>query len=528
MLTLQNITYLHPNKEPLFQSLNLSFPDQAQMALVGNNGTGKSTLLKLIAGELVPTTGQVLACCKPYLAPQHFGQYNGLSIARALRVDHKLEALRAILDGQVTESLMMQLDEDWTIEERCLEALAYWGLQDLSLRQSMDSLSGGQKTRVFLAGINIHQPEILLLDEPTNHLDGEGRRLLAELLQSRKQTTIVVSHDRQLLELLNPIVELTRRGATVYGGNYSFYEEQKAIADEALQQDLRSQEKALRKAKEVERQTIERQQKLDARGKKKQENAGLPTISMNTFRNNAEKSTARIKGAHAEKVGTLYEGLQELRKAIPGMDRMQFGFEDSALHKGKILLKGEEILAGYNGRSLWREPLDIQVVSGERIALCGGNGSGKTTLIRLLLGQQEPLSGQLYRAPQQAVYIDQDYSLVSDTRSVYEQAQQFNTGGLQEHEVKIRLNRFLFTPDYWDKSCRSLSGGEKMRLLLCCLTLGRQAPDIIILDEPTNNLDILNIEILTAAINGYKGTLIVVSHDSRFLEEVGISRTIDL
>jgi ATPase subunit of ABC transporter with duplicated ATPase domains len=160
--------------------------------------------------------------------------------------------------------------------------------------------------------------------------------------------------------------------------------------------------------------------------------------------------------------------------------------------------------------------------------LKGLNGSGKTTLVKIILGKLESQTGTVYRSDNKVIYIDQDYSLIDNHLSVYEQAQQFNVSALQEHELKIRLNRFLFTKDDWDKSCSALSGGEKMRLILCCLTIRNQSPDIIILDEPTNNLDIQNIEILTAAINEYQGTLIVVSHDETFLEQIKIEHTMQL
>ncbi|TPE43410.1 ABC-F family ATP-binding cassette domain-containing protein [Pontibacter mangrovi] len=528
MLTLQNVSYTHPNKELLFDNINLSLSRPGKAALVGNNGAGKSTLLKIIAGALHPSSGQVRADAKPYFVPQVFGQFNGLTVAQALQIEDKLRSLREILEGNVTEENLALLNDDWTIEERCQQALSHWQLEGLDLAQQMQSLSGGQKTRVFLAGIAIHQPNLVLLDEPSNHLDTAGRQLLYGYMQSTSNTLLVVSHDRKLLNLLDMVFELSKRGITGYGGNYDFYREQKQIEGQALQEDVKSKEKALRKAREVERDALERQHKLDARGKKKQAKAGVPKIVMNTLRNSAENSTSKLKGVHAEKTGAITQELQALRNELPDQDKMKFGFDHAALHKGKILVKATEINYGYEGLPLWRSPLSFQITSGERIALKGLNGSGKTTLIKIILGEHAPKAGSIYRADLAAVYIDQDYSLIDNRLTVYAQAQQFNYSALQEHEVKIRLDRFLFSKDDWDKPCSALSGGEKMRLSLCCLTIRNHAPDVIILDEPTNNLDIQNIEILTAAVNAYQGTLLVVSHDQYFLEQINIERTIEL
>ena len=528
MLILQNLSYIHPNKNVLFDKLNATINRQHKIALIGNNGIGKSTLLKIMAGALVPGAGVVKTEHQPYYIPQLFGQFNDYTVAQALHIEAKLNALKAIDNGEVSEANLNALDDDWTIEERCQEALTHWKLEDLDLTQSMGNLSGGQKTKVFLAGISIHQPEIILLDEPSNHLDTQGRRILYDFIQGTNSTLVVVSHDRKLLNLLDTVYELSKRGITVYGGNYDFYAEQKKIESAALDQDIQSKEKALRKAKEVARETLERQQKLDARGRKKQEKAGVPTIMMKTMKNNAEKSTARVKDIHAEKTGGIAQELTELRKALPDIDKMKFGFDASALHKGKILINAKNINFGYGQTMLWAEPLNMLLSSGERLAISGLNGSGKTTLIKIILGKLEPLIGSIQRAATKAVYIDQDYSLIDNRLSVYEQAQKINTNALPEHDVKIRLSRFLFGKDDWDKPGSALSGGEKMRLMLCCLTIGNQAPDLIILDEPTNNLDIQNIEILTAAINEYKGTLLVISHDAYFLEQVGVVQGIDL
>ena len=528
MLILQNISYTHPNKNLLFDNLNLTVNHQDKIALIGNNGSGKSTLLKIIAKELQPVEGQINVGSEPYYIPQIFGQYNHFTIGKALKIEDKLNALQEILNGNVTEENYALLADDWTIEERCNDALKYWQLTDLDLSQKMETLSGGQKTKVFLAGISIHQPELVLLDEPSNHLDISGRELLYNFIQSTKSTLVVISHDRKLLNLLNKVCELGKRGITSYGGNYDFYIQQKQIENNALSKDLQSKEKALRKAKEKERETAERQQKLDSRGKGKQEKSGVSRIMMNTLRNSAENSTSKMKGVHAEKISGISMELQELRSALPDIDKIKFGFDNATLHKGKILFNATDINYSYNKHLLWKENLNFQITSGERFALKGLNGSGKTTLIKIISGKLEPQTGTIYSAGNKLVYIDQDYSFINNQLTVYEQAQQFNVSALQEHEIKMRLNRFLFAKDDWTKSCSALSGGEKMRLMLCCLTTSNQSPDIIILDEPTNNLDIQNIEILTSAINEYQGTLVVVSHDEYFLEQTNIERIIQL
>jgi len=528
MLVLQNISYLHPNNDLLFDGIHLAVNRQEKVALIGNNGAGKSTLLKLIAHELEPSEGQLKTEAPPYYVPQIFGQYNHLTIAEALQVDEKLKALHEILNGNTADSHFEKLADDWTLEDRCMEALSHWQLPHLDLRQKMETLSGGQKTKVLLAGISIHQPELVLLDEPSNHLDMSGRKLLYEFIESTNCTLVVVSHDRTLLNLLDATYELNARGIMVYGGNYDFYAKQKQIERDALYQDIHGKEKALRKAKEKERETLERKEKSDARGKKKQEKAGVARIMMNTMKNNAEKSASKAKSIHSEKIGGIAEQLHELRSQQFDIGQMKFGLNNSALHIGKVLLTAENINFSYQAQWLWSENLSIQITSGERIALKGANGSGKTTLIKLILGWLAPQQGTIRIVRNHSVYIDQDYSLIDNTLSVYDQAQQSNTSALLEHEIKIRLNRFLFTREDWDKPCMALSGGERMRLMLCCMTINSQSPDLIILDEPTNNLDIQNIEILTAAINVYQGTLIVVSHDESFLTQINVERTIHL
>ena len=254
MLILQGVTYAHPNRDLLFSDINLAVNRQNKIALIGNNGAGKSTLLKILAGNLHPSKGVVKAEEHPYYLPQLFGQFNDYTVAQALRIADKLQALKAILDGQVTDENLALLDDDWAIEERCQEAFTHWKLEGLELTRKMETLSGGQKTKVFLAGITIHRPEIVLLDEPSNHLDTQGRQLLYDFIEATQDTLIVVSHDRKLLNLLNTVCELNKNEITVYGGNYDFYAERKQMEKDALDHDIHGKEKALRKAKEKEKE----------------------------------------------------------------------------------------------------------------------------------------------------------------------------------------------------------------------------------------------------------------------------------
>lgn len=198
MINIQSLSYRHPDKEMLFESVQLSILPNEKVALIGNNGSGKSTLLKIIAGKLSPEEGELYLPCEPYYVPQIFGQYNHLTIAEALNINDKLNALRKIINGDASMYNYALLNDDWTIEERSLNALNRWGLTDLNLSQMMHTLSGGQKTKIFLAGIDIHDPQLVLLDEPTNHLDTIGRELAYNFIQMTKCTLLVVSHDRKL------------------------------------------------------------------------------------------------------------------------------------------------------------------------------------------------------------------------------------------------------------------------------------------------------------------------------------------
>ena len=539
-ISIQQISYIHPDKEVLFSDLNFAISKGQKLGLVGNNGCGKSTLLQIIAGQLSPSSGVIVRPDDLYYIPQHFGQYDSLTIAQALRIERKQQALHAILSGDASNENFVILDDDWNIEERSIAALDLWGLGQFTLSYPMNLLSGGEKTRVFLAGMDIHHPSVVLMDEPTNHLDSSGRQRLYDWVEKCRSTLLVVSHDRTLLNLLPEICELEKHQINYYGGNYEFYKEQKTLMQEALQQRIEEKEKALRIARKVARETAERRDKQNVRGEKNNIKKGVPRIVLNALQGKSEKSTSKLNSTHQEKAEKLTGERNQLRSSLSPTAILKTDFNSSSLHTGKILVTAKEINFGYHPNSdsndiqnngdfklqLWQTPISFQLKSGDRLRIEGVNGSGKTTLLKLITGQLQPQEGNLTRMEFTYVYLNQEYSIIDDRNSILEQAYAFNNRNLPEHEIKIILNRYLFPASEWDKSCRKLSGGEKMRLAFCCLMISNNTPDMFILDEPTNNLDIQSIEIITATIKNYTGTVIAISHDDYFIQEIGIEQRI--
>lgn len=526
-ISIQQISYIHADKELLFNNLNFAISKGQKLGLVGNNGCGKSTLLQIIAGHLSPSSGVIVRPDDLYYIPQHFGQYDSLTIAEALRIDRKQQALHAILAGDTSIEKFTALNDDWNIEERSVAALDAWDIGQFPLSHPMNLLSGGEKTRVFLAGMNIHNPSVILMDEPTNHLDASGRKRLYDWVEKCRSTLLIVSHDRTLLNLLPEICELEKEQINYYGGNYEFYKEQKEIMQQALQQRIEEKEKALRMARKVAREAAERREKQNVRGKKANSKKGIPRIVMNTLQNKSENSTSRLNHVHQEKTEKLTDERNKLRCSLAPTSALKTDFNSSSLHTGKILVTAKDINYGYQPEHcLWQTPLSFQLKSGDRLCIQGSNGSGKTTLLKLITGKLQPLQGTLTRADFSYVYLNQEYSIINDGNSVLQQAYSFNDRNLPEHEIKIILNRYLFPATEWDKSCRKLSGGEKMRLAFCCLMISNNTPDVFILDEPTNNLDIQSIEIITDTIKNYTGTVIAISHDSYFIREIGVGEYI--
>lgn len=518
-IILDDISYCHDDRTLLFGNLSCSILAGEHVNLIGNNGAGKSVLLQIMAGRLVPASGTVTVNPDLYYLPQQLHHLQQKTVAEALEVHTALDALKAILGGTEDQVYYDILNDQWDIEERVKEQLLNWNLPHVQPATIMQELSGGEQTRVLLTGIALHQPAVILLDEPTNHLDKEGRALLYRFMQTYKGTLVAVSHDRQLLQLNDITMALANGKLEVFGGNYDFYKEQHEAQLNALEQDIQHQEKELKAAKKQAQQARERKERQAGRDKDK---TGLPKIVANSLRNSAEGSTAKLQSVHAAKMDGINEKLQQQRTLLHQQQLLQLRFPGPNLHAGKILVKAKELNYSYvNGQPVWPQALNFQINSGDHFVIEGNNGSGKTTLLQLIIGKLKPSSGELFNAATDIIYLDQHYGFLDDNATVFQQLQQFNSQHMPEHELKNLLHKCQLGKDAWDKKCGQLSGGEKMKLSLCCLLASNKSPDMIILDEPANNLDIASMEVLTAALKTYQGTIVLVSHDQALVEELG-------
>lgn len=526
-LIIRSLSYLHPDNAELFHDLNFILNDGEKAALVGINGAGKSTLLRLISGALQPTSGEISWSEKPWYVPQHLGEFDTWSVAKALEADTKLGALHAILNGDTDPRYFNALDDDWDIENSVRKVLEKWGLGNINENRLLGSLSGGQKTRVFLSAMDMNSPDLILLDEPSNHLDVRMRANLYDMILHSKSTMLIVSHDRRLLNLMNKTLELSEKGIEVFGGNFDFYQQQKMEKVNALRARLNEQSRALKESARKAGDMADHRAQQELKGRSFGLSNSIPRIIAGGLKNKAERSTARMLNAHEEKISTLLHNIEALKAQIQEYETLKIDIRNPEITPGELLIDITDINFRYTESTLWSH-LSFQIRSGERVRIEGENGSGKTTLLKIITRELKPWEGTYSSADFSYFYLDQQYAMLDPEMTIYEQMQEYNRRGLVREELEELLVCAQFDPESFDRKCAGLSGGEKMKLSLSCLLAGKQAPEVLILDEPTNNLDIQSLAILTLAVKNFKGTLLVISHDEYFIDEIGIDYRISL
>ncbi|PDT90048.1 ABC transporter [Bradyrhizobium sp. Y36] len=521
-IILSNLSLSTPDGRSLLSNVDLTFAAE-RTGLVGRNGVGKTTLLASISGELVPQSGSVLINGTVGLLRQDVQVLQGATVADLFGVRPALELLRRAERGEASVDDISAID--WTLEARLESALARLGF-DPHADTELSCLSGGQITRVRLAALIFAQPDFLLLDEPTNNLDQDGRKAVTDLLAAWRGGAIVVSHDRGLLEAMDAIVELTSLGATRYGGNWSHYRAQKAVALAAVRHDLAHAEKRLSEIDGKAQEAAERKARKDSGGRKKRAKGDMPRILAGARKDRSEDTGGKTAQIAERQRAEAREAVDAARRRVEILQPLSVKLPATNLPTGREVVFLDGVSAGYQpARPILRD-LSFSMVGPERVALAGPNGSGKTTLLRLIAGDLRPLAGTVRVRPDFALF-DQKVSLLDPAVSILDNFRRLNPEA-GANECHAALARFMFRADAALQRVGSLSGGQMFRAGLACVLGGSAPPSLLILDEPTNHLDIDSIEAVEAGLRAYDGALLVVSHDEAFLEAIGMTRRIDL
>ncbi|MFG2639988.1 ABC-F family ATP-binding cassette domain-containing protein [Streptomyces sp. NPDC048370] len=512
-------------------SLSFSWPDGTEVlddfrlavgpgrtGLIGLNGSGKSTLLKLVAGELTPTDGTIRTVGEVGYLPQNLVLDTALRVDQALGIAGIRAALHAIEAGDPAEEHFAAVGDDWDVEERARATLDQLGLGHIGLDRTIGEVSGGESVLLRLAALLLARPDILLLDEPTNNLDLHARNRLYEAVDAWSGVLVVVSHDRQLLERVDQIADLRDGEVTWYGGAYSAYEEALAAEQEAAERMVRVAEADVQRQK---RELSEAQMKLARRkryGQKSFDNKVVPKIVANGRKAAAQVSAGKHRTLHTERLAEARERLDVAEEAVRDDDEIRIELPRTTVHPGRGVLTLRRLELRYGARVGG----EFELRGPERIALVGRNGAGKTTLLRTIAGELEPVAGEVEtHVPLR--FLPQRLDVLDDGLSVVENVTRFAPEATA-NAIRARLARFLFRGARADQPAGTLSGGERFRATLAALLLAEPAPQLLMLDEPTNNLDMASVRKLTAALEAYEGALIVASHDVPFLESLGITR----
>ncbi|WP_436700559.1 ABC-F family ATP-binding cassette domain-containing protein [Nocardioides sp. BYT-33-1] len=509
VITLRELTFEWPDGTPALTRLTGSI-NAGRTGLVGRNGAGKSTLLRLVAGLLRPTSGHIDVAGEVGYLPQTLTLQSDTTIADLLGIREIVDAIDAIERGDADPRHFDTIGDDWDIEARADELLDQIGFGARDLGRRVAELSGGEAMLIAVTGLRLRRTPITLLDEPTNNLDRPTRRRLAAFVDQWPGTLVIVSHDLELLEHVDQTAELYDGALTTFGGTYRAWQAHLEQEQAAAQQAARSAQQAL---KVERRQRAEAETKLARRertARRTQKDGGIPRILAGNRASKAQNAAGALRSTLDEKVVAAQAAVDSADARVRREERISLELPDPAVPRGRRLLE------------ITQADRTFVVQGPERVALVGPNGAGKSTLLHQLVRDLPALPGapagrlltdRVGFLPQRLDGLEEDADAMTNVRRV--------APGVPDGTIRNQLARMLLRGASVDRPVGSLSGGERFRVSLATLLLATPPAELLILDEPTNNLDIASVRQLTEALSGYRGALLVVSHDQAFLESLG-------
>lgn len=572
-ITLDHISYAYPSQPPLFADLSAVF-SAPLTGLIGDNGCGKTTLMRLILGDLTPESGSVVAPERMAHLPQDLGLGSDQTLAELCGISEILQALQAVESGEYSPKLYETIGDSWDVEERTLAALATYGFTPATVvdrdnpeavralfARSMRSFSGGEAVIAALASLMISDPEFILLDEPTNNLDSSAKAQLFTALEALPCPALIISHDLDLLERMHMIAELhsDRQGLAhlrLFEGNYSTYRQALETEQQAAQRRVSEAKNRVRSA---HREWVQAQE-IISKNMAQVWKDDQPDTILDLAKDASRQAAAKLRGLRVGKQEQAREAYQKAQDEVRVQEKIYAELSQQPLPAGRKVLELHRVDARQVSRETFttKQPTKVDslhfspaeadsesnqgtpaerpehlILSGpEHLRITGANGSGKTTLLEAIAHAKDPE----YRSPVQPAYrvgycLDGAYipqRITLDPQLTLLQSVQRANPGVSEQHLRDQLARLLFRRESVHHKTGELSGGERFRAAVAQVLLADPVPQLLMLDEPTNNLDISSVDWLVQALEAYTGALIVVSHDEDFCRRIRIDRTLAL
>lgn len=520
-LTLQGVGFQLPDGRVLFSDLTETF-DTRRTGLVGRNGVGKSLLARILTGEWAPTSGRCLRNGRVHYLAQQVTPQPGQTVAGLAGLQPVIDALQRIEAGGTAQADFDAVGERWDLRERLEEELAAAGLAQLRHDTPATQLSGGEATRVALAGAFLSDAQMLVLDEPSNHLDRDNRRALLAQLRRWSGGLLVVSHDRELLETMERIVELSAQGLRSHGGGYSFYAQARAQERAQAREQLEQRKTERRREERTLAQQRERLEHRLSRGAKQAATANQAPILLGRQKERSEASSGRLRAQQDEAREALSQRVREAAAQLEEELPVVLFAPEAAQAPSRVAELEDVVLPHVRGA---QRRISLTLMRGQRVGLLGPNGCGKSTLLKLLAGELLPLAG-CCKVQVEAAYLDQHFSGLDAGSSILAQMLAENAT-LEEGSLRTRLALLGLDAERVLLPSGQLSGGERLKAALARVLYADRPARLLLLDEPSNHLDLPSVQALEAMLRQYPGTLVVVSHDEAFLRQLGLTQRLE-